>query len=152
MKNKDIVTLANGGFLAATAHSLPVEHFYKFHRFKRAVEKANAAISAQQVDLLRDCGIDASKVSIAADKLTDAEREAQARFFAANAVLVEEESPVEVRARIPFECYKGVYDENRRTVNGVAVDIFANMDVEAIVLNNLFTEMNDEAGEGGSDV
>lgn len=152
MKNKDIITLANGGFLAATAHSLPVEHFYKFHRFKRAVEKANIAISAQQSDLLRDCGIDASKVNLEPDKLTDAEREAQARFFEANKALVDEESDVAVKARIPFELYKGIYDENQRTINGVPFDIFANVGVEAIILDNLFTDFEDKAREGESDV
>ena len=140
MKNKDIITLANGGFLVATGHSLPVEHFYKFHKFRRDVEKANSALGAQQADMLRDCGIDPSKMS-------EASSDALARFNAANDDLLDEEALVSVKARIPFECYKGIYDENRRTLNGQPVDIFADINVENVVLDNLFTEPENQEEE-----
>ena len=130
MKNKDIMTLALGGLLAATAHSLPVEHFYKFHKFRRAVEKANRALREAQVALLRDCGIDDPSM------FDDAPAENQERFRIANSSLLDEDSGVAVKARIPFEFYKGLYDENK-TATG---DIFANLEVEAVVLDNLFTE------------
>ena len=129
MKNKDIITLCNGGFLTATAHSLPVEQFYKFHKFKRAVEKANRALGEAQAALLKDCGIEPAKFG-------EAKPEEMERFNAANADLLGEDSGVEVKARIPFELYKGVYDENK-TERG---DIFADMTVEAVLLDNLFTE------------
>lgn len=135
MKNKDIITLCNGGFLAATAHSLPVEHFYKFFRFKRAVEKANRHIGDAQTALLKECGIDPQKFS-------EAPEDKREEFVKANTLLLDEDSGVEVKARIPFACYKGVYDENR-TQRG---DIFADMSVEAVLLDNLFTEP--EGGEG----
>ena len=57
-----------------------------------------------------------------------------------------------MKARIPFELYKGIYDENQRTINGVPFDIFANVGVEAIILDNLFTDFEDKAREDESDV
>jgi len=132
MKNKDIITLCNGGFLTATAHTLPVEHFYKFHKFKRAVEKANRLLGEAQASLLKDCGIDPAKYG-------EAKPEDLERFKAANASLLDEDTGVEVKARIPFELYKGVYDENK-TERG---DIFADGEVEAVLLDNLFTEDDD---------
>jgi len=135
MKNKDIITLCNGGFLAATAHSLPAEQFYKWHKFRRAIDRANRAIGMEQGALLSECGIDVSKIK-------ETEPEAMSRFEKANGALLDEESTIRVKSRIPFELYKGVYDENR-TDKG---DIFANCEVEAILLDNLFTEP--EEGEG----
>ena len=129
MKNKDIITLCNGGFLTATAHTLPTEHFYKWHKFKRAVEKANRALGEAQAALLRDCGIEPSKFSEAKPEELD-------RFNAANTQLLDEDCVVEVKARIPFDCYKGIYDENK-TERG---DIFAVGEVEAVLLDNLFAE------------
>lgn len=136
MTNKDIITLVNGGFLVATAHSLPVEHFYKWHKFRRAVDKANTALGAQQRDLMADCGIDPARAG-------EADAEAVTRFNETNARLVAEDAGIEVKARIPFQFYKGIYDENK-TERG---DIFADVAVEAIILDNLFGEPE----EGGSD-
>ena len=134
MKNRDIITLCNGGFLAATGHSLPVEHFYKFHRFRRAVERANRAIGEAQLALLKDCGIEPGKFA-------DAPAEALERFNVANDALLAEDCGVEVKARIPMSCYKGIYDENKTAER----DIFADIAVEAVLLDNLFTEEeNDE--------
>ena len=127
------MTLANGGFLAATGHSLPVEHFYKFHKFRRDVEKANTALGAKQHDLLAACELDPAH-------LADAPQEALDRFKAANADLLAEEVDVAAKARIPIEFYKGIYDENRRTVGDSTVDIFADINVEAIILDNLFSD------------
>lgn len=135
MKNKDIITLCNGGFLAATAHSLPVEHFYKFFRFKRAVEKANRHIGDAQTALLKEYGIDPQKFS-------EAPEDKREEVVKANNLLLDEDSGLEVKARIPFACYKGVYDENR-TQRG---DIFADIAVESVLLDNLFDEP--EEGEG----
>ena len=134
MTNKDIITLCNGGFLAATGHSLPVEHFYKFHKFRRAVERANRAIGEAQLALLKDCGIEPGKFG-------DAPAEALQRFNAANDALLAEDCGVEAKARIPLACYKGLYDENKTADR----DIFADIAVEAVILDNLFTEEeNDE--------
>lgn len=129
MKNEDIITLCNGGFLAATGHSLPVEHFYKFHKFKRDVAQANRGIGKAQAALLKDCGIEPGKFA-------DAPAEALERFNVANDALLAEECGVEVKARIPMSCYKGIYDENKTAER----DIFADIAVEAIVLDNLFSE------------
>ena len=129
MKNKDIMTLCNGGFLIATAHSLPVEHFYKFHKFKREVGKANSRLGDMQKDLLRECGIDPEKVE-------EADEKAMERINAGNKAILDEDADVNVKARIPFECYKGVYDENK--MDGRKIDIFANIEVENIILDNLF--------------
>lgn len=133
MTNKDIITLCNGGLLSATAHSIPVEHFYKWHRFKRVVESANRALGQAQMALLKDCGIEP-------DKFNEAPKEAIDRFGEANAALLAEDSGVEVKARIPFEFYKGLYDENKTEQR----DIFAAGDVEAIVLDNLFSDFENE--------
>ncbi|MBP5689298.1 MAG: hypothetical protein J6W74_00115 [Bacteroidales bacterium] len=129
MKNKDIVTLCNGGFLAAAAHSLPVEHFYKFCRFKREVAKAVRALADEQSALMKECGIDPGKFD-------EAQKESLERYAKSNGKLLEEETAVAVKARIPLEFYKGIYDENK----GGTIDIFANNEVEELVLDNLFLE------------
>ena len=131
MKNREIMTICTGGFLMATGHSLPVEHFYKFHRFKREVGKANRRLGEMQTDLLNECGIKPGKIS-------EADAEAVDRFNAANNDLLDEDCGIEVKARIPFEFYKGVYDENRTTAGGQQMDIFSNISVEEIILDNLF--------------
>lgn len=125
MTYKDIMTLANGGFLTATAHCLPVEHFYKFHKFRRSVDKALNALSESQKDLLRDCGIDP-------DNIDGADKESLERFNAANEKILAEDAGVEVKARIPFDFFKAFYDENG--------SLFANIQVETVVLDNLFEE------------
>lgn len=125
MTYKDIMTLANGGFLTATAHCLPVEHFYKFHKFRRSVDKALNALSESQKDLLRDCGIDP-------DNTDGADKESIDRFNAANEKILAEDAGVEVKARIPFDLFKAFYDENG--------NLFANIQVETAVLDNLFEE------------
>lgn len=136
MKNKDIITLCNGGFLAATGHCLPVEHYYKFYKFKRAVANANRAIGTAQADLLHDCGIDPTKFG-------EAPAEALERFNTANNALRDEDSGVEVSCRIPAEFYKKLYDENVKDGR----DIFADVEVEAIVIDNLFIENMEEPND-----
>ena len=129
MTNRDVITLCNGGFLAATGHSLPVEHFYRFCRFRHAVERANRAIGEAQLALLKDCGIEPGKFA-------DAPAEALERFNVANDALLAEESGVDVKARIPIALYKGIYDENKTAER----DIFADIAMEVIVLDNLFSK------------
>lgn len=132
MKNHDILTLVNGGILAATAHSLPVEHFYKWHKFRRALEKQYVAIDAEQKALMKDCGIEPSDFN-------NAPAEARARFDEANAQLMNDDAPIQLPAPIPAEFYKGIYDENRAVhFAGRPVDIFSNLQVETALIENLF--------------
>ena len=138
MKIKDIITLGNSGFLAATGHSLPVEHFYKFVKFKRAVQKAYDAASKAQKDFRTEAGM--APEDLLPGAKPDAEK--MARYDALNEPYVEEEADMP-EVRIPIECYKGLYDENQKEVGGRRYDIFANMAVEELILNNLFTEEND---------
>lgn len=133
MKNKDIITLVSGGFLSATAHSIPNEHFYKFFRFRREVEKAVRALGDAQAALMRECGIDPAKFH-------EASGEPLERYGEANNRLLEEDCGVEVKARIPFEFYKGLYDENKTA----AGDIFANNAVEVVIIDNLFNTDDNE--------
>ena len=130
MKNIDIITLGNGGFLRATAHSLPVEHFYKFVKFKRAVQKAYETISKAQADFLNEVGLTLEDL-----RSGTADGEKMERYGTLNAALIAEETPIEAK-RIPVECYKGIYDENG--------EVFANPDIEAIILDNLFKEEETE--------
>lgn len=125
MTNNDIMTLANGGFLTATAHCLPVEHFYKFHKFRRSVDKALNALAESQKALMRDCGIEPGDIE-------KADKEKIDRFNEANAKILAEDAGVEVKARIPFDLFKAFYDENG--------SLFANIQVETAVLDNLFEE------------
>lgn len=141
MKNKDILTLVNGGILAATAHSLPVEHFYKWHKFRRALEKHYVAIDVEQKALMKNCGIDPASFN-------DAPQETLARFDEANAQLMNDEAPIQLPAPIPAEFYKGIYDENRAVpFAGRTVDIFSNLQVETAVLEYLFTDPDAEEGQ-----
>lgn len=126
MKNIDIITLGNGGFLKASAHSIPVEHFYKFVKFKRAVQQAYERISKCQVAFLAETGL---TPEVLRDGTADAEK--LERYGSLNAALIAEETEIAV-ARIPVVCYKGLYDENG--------ELFSDPAIEAIVLDNLFTE------------
>lgn len=130
MKNTEIITLVNGGILNATAHSLPVEHFYKFVKWKRAVQKAYEAIQNAQRDFLAETGISMEDIQ---ERKVD-EKKAE-RYNALNGAMMAE-GVVMPAVGIPMGFYKGIYDENK-TDKG---DIFADMAVEEIVLNELFTE------------
>ena len=90
MKNIDIITLGNGGFLRATAHSLPVEHFYKFVKFKRAVQKAYETISKAQADFLNEVGLTLEDL-----RSGTADGEKMERYGTLNAALIAEETPIE---------------------------------------------------------
>ena len=141
MKNQDILNLVNGGILAASAHSLPVEHFYKWHKFRRALEKQYMNIDKEQKAMMSECGIEPGK-------LREATAEALDRFDKANAQLLAEEVDINLPAKIPFALYKGIYDENRAVpMGGSPVDVFANMKVETAVLEYLFTEPGAEEGQ-----
>lgn len=138
MKNKDIITIVDAlpGFLLATGHSLPVEHFYKFVKFKRGVQKAYEAITKAQRDFMREVGIEERDFS----NPGTISKEKADRFNASNSALLDEDVEFECPAKIPMEYYKGFYDENK-TDKG---DIFANPLVENIILDNLFIENNEE--------
>lgn len=148
MKNRDILKLVNGGILAATAHSLPVEHFYKWFRFRRELEKAYLAIDREQAALMKECGVTRETVNLVPEerrKLPPEVQEKVAGFEAVNGRLLDEEAAIKLPARIPAELYKGIYDENRAVpFAGGRVDVFANMAVEAAVLENLFTEIKED--------
>lgn len=141
MKNQDILNLVNGGVLAASAHSLPVEHFYKWHKFRRAMEKQYMIIDKEQKAMMSECGIQPGK-------LHEATSEALERFDKVNARLLAEDVDIKLPAKIPFSYYKGVYDENKAVpIGGNPVDIFANMKVETAVLEYLFTDPDAEEGQ-----
>ena len=148
MKNRDILNLVNGGILAATAHSLPVEHFYKWFKLRRALEKAYLSLDQEQAVLMKECGVAHEMVNLKPEerkKLPVEDQEKIAGFDVVNGKLLDEEAVIKLPARIPVEFYKGIYDENRAVpFAGVRVDIFANMAVEAIVLENVFTEMMED--------
>ena len=91
MKNIDIITLGNGGFLTATAHSLPVEHFYKFVKFKRAVQRAYEEISKAQVEFLAETGLTAEEL-----RGGDAPAEKIERYGTLNAALLAEQTEIAV--------------------------------------------------------
>ena len=86
-----------------------------------------------QADLFKECKIDPCKFN-------EAPKEDQKRFKEANIALLEEDAGIEVKARIPIEFYKAFYDENKTE----RLDIFASPDVEAVILDNLFTEIKEE--------
>ena len=132
MKNGDIITLMQGGIMAATSHSLPVEHWYKWHKFRREVDKAWQEIGKEQGAILDECGIDRSEVG----DVSKIDPEKVARWNALNGELLARDAEVKLPARIPLEFYKGLYDENQSDGH----DIFANGAVEAIVIDNLFIE------------
>lgn len=133
MTNKDILTIVKTGFLAATAHGLPAEQFYKFVKFKRAVQKAYEALDRAQRDFMREVEIEPEDFrnpgGIPAARLE--------RFNSLNEALLAEDANIPA-VRIPVKYYKPLYDENQKEVAGRTVDIFADPDVEAIILDNLF--------------
>lgn len=131
MKNKDIITLGNAGFFQAKAHSLPVAHFYKFLKFKRNLQKAYYEISKTQEDFMKEAGI--TRKDLMGGK--DVDQDAIERYFALNGQLIAEDTVV-FAVKIPFELYKGIYDENGA--------LFENPAVEEIILNNLFAEPTDD--------
>ena len=148
MKNRDILKLVNGGILAATAHSLPVEHFYKWFKLRRELEKAYLSLDKEQAVLMKECGVTREMVDLKPEerkKLPPEVQEKIENFDVVIGKLLDEEATIKLPARIPVELYKGIYDENRAVpFAGVHVDIFANMAVEAIILETLFTEIKED--------
>lgn len=148
MKNRDILKLVNGGILAATAHSLPVEHFYKWFKLRRELEKAYLSLDKEQAVLMKECGVTREMVDLKPEerkKLPPEVQEKIENFDVVNGKLLDEEATIKLPARIPVELYKGIYDENRAVpFAGVRVDVFANMAVEAIILETLFTEIKED--------
>ena len=141
MKYKDIITLVQGGLLAASAHSLPVEHYYKFHKFRRAVTRAFEELGQEQNSLMAELGVTKQQID------TKKDDPSVIAFEKANGQLLDETVELKLTARIPYEFYRGIYDENR-TERG---DIFANFLVEELVLDYLFTEPIEVAVEGDDD-
>ena len=90
MKNIDIITLANTGALAATAHDLPVAHAYKLIAFKRAVRKQLEEIVERE------------------KAIKDDPREEELRKE-----LYNEEITLEGVKTMPFEVYHALARENR---------------------------------------
>ena len=134
MKKKDIITLVNGGILRATAHSLPVEHFYKWHKFRRELDREYRHIDEEQASLLQECGIVPGRIN-------EASEEELLRFNEANRQLLDDDVTLNLPAPIPTEYYKGIYDENREVDLGNGkVDVFASLPVETIVLETLFVD------------
>lgn len=129
MKNIDIINLCASGFLNATGHSLPAEHFYKFIKWKRAVRKACDAITKAESDFLNEVGLTLDDVRPGAKP----DKEKVELYNALRKAMLDEEVKLPA-VKIPVEFYKGLYDENK-TENG---DLFASMIVEEIVLDNLF--------------
>lgn len=140
MKYKDIIALVQGGLMAASAHSLPVEHYYKFHKFRRVVARAYEELGKEQEALMKEMGVTQQMVN------TKKDDPAVIAFDKANADLLKEPVQLNLPAKIPYEFYRGIYDENR-TPRG---DIFASYVVEEIVLDNLFTEMTETGEEPAS--
>lgn len=127
MTNKDIAILATGGFLSASAHCLPSEHFYKWHRFRKYINLAYNNLMQQEKDLLEECEItDATKAS--PEKII--------RFNETYRRVQEENVDIPSSDRIPFEFYKRIYDENKTDKR----DVFADIAVETLVLDYLFEE------------
>lgn len=138
MKNQDILNLVNGGLLVASGHSIPVEHYYKWYKYRREVEKHYRIFDKEQAALMRELGIEPGH-------LDDADKDVKRRFNEANRQLLDEEVAFACPAPIPYEFYRGVYDENRAVDLGYArVDVFANIRVEDIVLETLFKVDNPE--------
>ena len=132
MKNQDILNLVNGGILIASAHSLPVEHYYKWYKYRREVEKHHRAFDKEQAALMKECGIEPGCFN-------DADKETKQRFNEMNKKLLDEEVDFKQPAPIPYEFYRGIYDENRAVDLGYTkVDVFANIHVENVVLETLF--------------
>lgn len=128
MLNRDIFILANGGFLAATGHSLPDEQFYKWCKFRGMVNRAYQDLVAQRFVISQECGVPIDSKEIPEDK--------EERVLSTFARLLDEEASVNLTDKIPIEYYKGVYDENRTDGR----DIFSDIAVESVVLENLFCE------------
>lgn len=128
MKNKDIITLVNSGFLLATAHSLPGEEFYKWYKFRRFVTNKLQSLADEQKAILEELNLKPD------DKIEDPALRKQ--YEDCYNKMMNEEITFELPEKIPFEFYKALYDENKTE----SADIFANITVENLMLDNLFTE------------
>lgn len=132
MTNQDILNLVNGGILVASAHSLPVEQYYKWYKFRRQIERQYQHIDAEQAAIMKECGIQPGGFE-------EASKDALARFDEMNKKMMKEEVDIKIIAPIPYEFYRGVYDENRAVDLGYKkVDVFANIRVEDVILQTLF--------------
>lgn len=146
MKNRDIILLIGAGILQVTGHSLPAAQYYKLIRWKQDVQRAYRIIGKAEEALIAEAGIRPEETSQqgghlllqpkTADGGEDTER--LALFGELREKLLDDRAEMSERARIPMEFYKALYDENHKEVAGHMVDIFADPDVEALTIDNLF--------------
>lgn len=126
MKKQDIVTLAKGDFLLATAHCLPADEFYKWYKFRRQIALAFTDIAKEDSALREQCGIPQGRADIPS--------EVADRYKTVYKKLMDENIAIDISSRIPFKYYKEIYDENQTEGR----DVFASAKVEMLVIDNLF--------------
>lgn len=146
MKNKDIILLVGAGILQVTGHSLPAEQYYKLIRWKQDIQRAYRVIGKAEEALIAEAGILPEETTqqggrLLLKPLTEDGMEDTVRIGLFNELrekLLDDEADIPQRAFIPMEYYKALYDENRKEIAGTPVDIFADTDVEALTIDNLF--------------
>lgn len=148
MKTKEIINVIDAGILNATGHSLPEEEYYKFFRFKRTIRKIYDEFAAAEAALLKEVGFTSDEMRQVNGKIVLAplkkdgtpDTSRLSKYQSAIRGLLDEEVKLENQERIPVNCYKALYDENRKEVNGAIVDIFSSHVIEDFVIDNLFSE------------
>lgn len=146
MKNRDIITLAMGGILDATGHSLPAAQYYKLIRWKQDIQRVFRAIGKAESEMIAAAGILPEETTRVGEQLRlhpktkdgNEDTDRLNKFMELRDRLLDDEAEMPERARIPMEFYKALYDENHKEVAGQQVDIFADPDVEALTIDNLF--------------
>lgn len=148
MKIVNIVNVVNAGILNATGHTLPVEEYYKFFKFKRSLRKIYENFSTAETDLLKDMGISNNEIQQLGDRVVISPRkedgsidtERLTKYHSAIKKLLEEDVTLDITEKIPIKYYKNIYDENCKDDNNKKVDIFASSQVEDFIIDNLFDE------------
>ena len=123
MKNFEIFNLVNCEVLAITANELESAHAYKVVKFKRAIRKAFEAISEAEKDFLKEAGIEDAqafdteraeliKTNSDPDRLTELNKQFD-RFNELRQTMLNEESELDIPARLPFDQFHLLQKENK---------------------------------------
>ena len=141
MKNRDILSLVERGFLTTTNHTLSAAAGYRFYKFRKAVNKAYLAITESESELLAAAGIDSHPLAfnkrledlrVKAERTADEQKELvemakkASTYNQMRAEMQNEEVEMPAIILLTYEEWKALQDENSAVeYNGKTVDVLS---------------------------
>lgn len=126
MKNKDIIALCNRGVLEISTHCLSADEAYGVYRFRKSLRNAIKLIQSEELDLLKEAGIDepvsfnarletlsGKSLNVSeAEELSDMKVKAE-KYAALRARLFDKETTI-YAPKLSYSSWRELQDENRK--------------------------------------